>query len=72
MHAKRTEVNSLLLHHSSPHFSSGKVERAKRKRAWKSPHARKARRNGERGKISEQFLQGPLGQTAARGSRILS
>ena len=33
MYAKRTEVNSLLLHHSSPHFSSGKVERAKRKRA---------------------------------------
>ena len=28
---------------SSPHFSSGIVERAKRKRAWKSPHARKAR-----------------------------
>ena len=24
-----------------PHFSSGKVERAKRERAWKSPHARK-------------------------------
>ena len=24
-----------------PHFSSGIVERAKRKRAWKSPHARK-------------------------------
>ena len=27
-----------------PRFSSGVVERAKRKRAWKSPHARKARR----------------------------
>ena len=26
-----------------PHFSSGIVERAKRERAWKSPHARKAR-----------------------------
>ena len=25
-----------------PHFSSGIVERAKRERAWKSPHARKA------------------------------
>ena len=24
-----------------PHFSSGMVERAKRERAWKSPHARK-------------------------------
>ena len=24
-----------------PHFSSGIVERAKRERAWKSPHARK-------------------------------
>ena len=29
---------------SSPHFSSGMAERAKRERAWKSPHARKARR----------------------------
>ena len=28
---------------SSPHFSSGMAERAKRERAWKSPHARKAR-----------------------------
>ena len=28
----------------SPHFSSGIVEQAKRERAWKSPHARKARR----------------------------
>ena len=27
-----------------PHFSSRIVERAKRERAWKSPHARKARR----------------------------
>ena len=27
-----------------PHFSSGIVERAKRERAWKSPHARKTRR----------------------------
>ena len=26
---------------SSPHFSSGMVERAKRERAWKSPHPRK-------------------------------
>ena len=26
---------------SSPHFSSGIVERAKRERTWKSPHARK-------------------------------
>ena len=31
---------------SSPHFSSGIVERAKCERAWKSPHARKARRRG--------------------------
>ena len=28
-----------------PHFLSGIVERAKRERAWKSPHARKARRS---------------------------
>ena len=27
-----------------PHFSSGIVERVKRERAWKSPHARKATR----------------------------
>ena len=33
-----------------PHFSSGIVERAKRERACKSPHARKARRGGEREK----------------------
>ena len=26
---------------SNPHFSSGRVQRAKRERAWKSPHARK-------------------------------
>ena len=32
---------------SSSHFSSGKVERAKGGRAWKSPHAKKARRGGE-------------------------
>ena len=32
-----------------PHFSSGIVERAKRERAWKSPHARKGdMRRGER------------------------
>ena len=31
-----------------PHFSSGILERAKRERAWKSPHARKAIRGGER------------------------
>ena len=32
-----------------PHFSSGIVERAKRERAWKSPHARKGdTRRGER------------------------
>ena len=29
-----------------PHFSSGIAERAKRERACKSPHARKARRSG--------------------------
>ena len=29
-----------------PYFSSGIVERAKRERACKSPHARKARRSG--------------------------
>ena len=34
-----------------PHLSSGIVERAKRERAWKSPHARKARRGGEREKF---------------------
>ena len=33
---------------SSPHFSSGIVERAKRERTWKSRHPRKARRDGER------------------------
>ena len=31
-----------------PHFSSGIVERAKRERAWKSPHARKGDTRGER------------------------
>ena len=31
-----------------PHFSSGTVEQAKRERAWKPSHARKARRGGER------------------------
>ena len=36
-------------HTNSLQFSSGIVERAKRKRAWKSPHARKARGGGERG-----------------------
>ena len=30
-----------------PHLSSGIIEQAKRERAWKSPHARKARRGGE-------------------------
>ena len=30
-----------------PHFPSGIVERAKRECAWKSPHARTARRGGE-------------------------
>ena len=38
-----------------PHFSSGIVERAKRERAWKSPHARKAIRGGKRGKIFSLF-----------------
>ena len=33
-----------------PHFSSGIVERAKRERTWKSPHARKASHGGEREK----------------------
>ena len=33
-----------------PHFSSGIEKRAKRERAWKSPHTRKARRSGEREK----------------------
>ena len=37
------------------HFSSGIVERAKRERAWKSPHARKAIRGGKRGKIFSLF-----------------
>lgn len=31
-----------------PHFPSKILERAKRERAWKSPHARKARRGGQR------------------------
>ena len=35
---------------SSPHFSSGIVERAKRERAWKSPLREKATRGGEREK----------------------
>ena len=38
---------------SSPHFSSTIVERAKRERAWKLPHARKARRGAEREKWFE-------------------
>ena len=35
-----------------PNFSSGIVERAKRERALKSPHARKVRHGGEREKFS--------------------
>ena len=31
-----------------PHFSPGIVERAKHERVWKSPHARKVTRGGER------------------------
>ena len=34
-----------------PHFSSGIVERAKRERAWKSPHARKGDTRREEKKI---------------------
>lgn len=34
-----------------PIFSSGIVQPAKRQRAWKSPHTRKARRGGEREKF---------------------
>ena len=38
-----------------PHFSSGIVKRAKRERAWKSPHARKGdTRWGERKKLKQQ------------------
>ena len=43
-----------------PHFSSGIVERAKRERAWRSPHSRKGdTRRGERKKIflSTIFLE---------------
>ena len=39
---------------SSLSFFSGIVERAKRKGAWKSPHARKARRGGERGRVARR------------------
>ena len=42
-----------------PHFSSGIVERAKRERAWKSPHARKAIRGGEREKMISFFSLPP-------------
>ena len=46
-----------------PHFSSGIVQRAKRERAWKSPHARKGdTRRGER-----KFFSLP---TASRLSRV--
>ena len=43
----RTELWRFILDYELrvvPHFSSGIVERAKREGAWKSPHARKARR----------------------------
>ena len=40
-----------------PHFSSGIVERAKRERAWKSPHARKGdTQRGERKMSVSPFL----------------
>ena len=43
-----------------PHFSSGIVERAKRERAWKSPHARKGdTRRGERKMRDPHFSLSP-------------
>ena len=42
-----------------PHFSSGIVERAKRERAWKSPHARKGDTwRGERMDVLNWFGRG--------------
>ena len=62
-----------------PHFSSGIVERAKRERAWKSPHARKGdTRQGQRilhggTKIWILFSSGKIifYQRAQRVSKIL-
>ena len=56
-----------------PHLSSGIVERAKRERAWKSPHARKATRGGEREKnvIVSPFLAWSDFRSRARVSLAL-
>ena len=53
-----------------PHFSSGIVERAKRERAWKSPHARKGdTRRGERKMI---FSRGMIFTRARVSLALLS
>ena len=49
-----------------PHFSSGIVERTKRERAWKSPHARKTICDEEREKNDLVFLS----RAACRLSRV--
>ena len=53
-----------------PHFPSGIVERAKRKRTWKSPNAKKARRRGERekwGTTDKAFLSPRRASPFSRG-----
>ena len=41
LNPRKQRALSIVYTTSSPHFSSGTVERAKRERAWKSPYARK-------------------------------
>ena len=55
-----------------PHFSSGIVGRAKRERAWKSPHARKGdtRRGGR--KMSRLFSRGVIFTRARVSLALLS
>ena len=50
-----------------PHFSSGIVERTKRERAWKSPHARKAICDEEREKNDLVFLSRAACRLFSRG-----
>ena len=53
-----------------PHFSSGIVERVKRERAWKSPHARKGdMRRGERKMVDYRQSPSSLSATCRLFSR---
>ena len=46
IHVIHSGIHSVLRLRVVPHFSSGIVERAKRERAWNSPHARKGDTGG--------------------------